>query len=147
MIRGIAEKNFFCVGQRPGLPRGRSHIEESRLQRSARRDEATGSEDDFVFNHRAVHDYSAYANQAVIAYPATMQHDTMTDRHILSYKQGKTARRILPPMGDMQHATVLDIGPGTNLDMIDIPAQHAHRPDGYIITEDDIADYDSRFIN
>ena len=54
---------------------------------------------------------------------------------------------MLATMGDMQHAAVLDIGSGPNLDMVDIPTQHTHGPDGDIIAKDDIAYHHSGFVN
>ncbi|MNC65356.1 hypothetical protein D3C75_1156340 [compost metagenome] len=103
-------------------------IEKTAFQAFARRHQAAGADDHFVFDHRAIHDGAAHANQNSVAQGAAVEHDFVTNGYFITDQQRKSIRVERPCVGNVQHAAILHAATRTNADAVHIAADHGQRP-------------------
>lgn len=134
MRGGFADIAGFHFSEGPFDPRGRAQHQTARRNFGSRRHHGTGG-DDGVFSHlRAVHQHGAHADQATVADGAGVQRHVMADGDLVADHQRVGAA------GDVQDASVLDVRPLADADVIDVSANHRVEPDTAFLADDDIAD-------
>lgn len=144
---GIAQHFPFTSGKWTNILRRTATIKMPRLQALAGTHQAASRQQHFVFNHRAVHDNTAHADETTIANGAGVQQTFVPDGHVFSDSQRNTARRIRPVMGHMQHAEILNIAARTNADAVDIATRHGTRPQRHIVSQGYLADDQCRGVH
>src|SRR5437867_3304420 len=103
-------------------------------------DQGTGPDDAlFAYDH-PVHQDRPHADQDPVLDGAAMQHDVMTDRHLIADDQ---RMRIV---SDVQDAEILNVRPVSDLDEVHVSADDAQKPDTRLRTDDYIADHDCRLL-
>src|SRR5690606_13165794 len=78
---------------------------------------------------------------------AGMQDDLVADGDVVADGGGRSARRVRSVVGRVDHAAVLNAGPGTDANAVDVAADHRRRPDGRILAKNDIANDDGRIVD
>ncbi len=147
VVGAVAEKGAFLVIQQPGLPDRAAHVQVPADQALAGRHQAAGADDHFILDNGAIHDGAAHAHQDAIAQGAAVQHDLVTNGHLVADDQRKAVGIERPGMGDVQHAGVLHAGARTDADTLHIAANHRQRPDRAVFADLHIAQDDRRTVD
>ena len=145
--RAVRKEGDFFLGQRPNLLHRTADVEKTALQCLARRHQAACADDHFVFNHGAVHDGAAHADQDAIADSAAVEHDLVADGHFVADQQREAVRVERPGVGDVQNTAVLHAGARADADAVHVAANHRQRPDRAVGADFDIAEHDRRIVD
>ena len=143
----VGEKRPFLVGQRPGLFHRAAHVQVAAFQALARRHQAAGTDDHLVLDDGAVHDGAAHAHQDAAAQGTAMQHDFVTDGHLVADDQREAVGVERPGMGDVQNAAVLHAGARANADAVHVAADYRQRPHRAVFTDFHIAQHHRRTVD
>ncbi len=143
----VREKRPLLVSQCPRLFDRAADIQVTALQALARRHQAAGADDHLVLDHRAIHDGAAHADQDAIAQGAAMQHDFVTDGHLVADDQWEAVRVERAGMGDVQHAAVLHAGARTDADAVHVAAHHGQRPYRAVLADLHVAQHHRRTVD
>jgi len=137
----------FALGERALLRCRVTEVKESGFENLARHYQATGADHDPVFDDGIVGYNRTHADQALIADTATMQQDLVPNRNLATDMQFGAVGTVVTPMGNMQHAAVLDIGVIPDTDFIDISTDYGKRPYRAVLSDYDISDYDRGLVD
>lgn len=147
MLGHVGQVFDFALGERALLRCRVTEVKESGFENLARRYQATGTDDDSVFDDRIVGYNRTHADQAPIADSATMQQNLVPDRYLATDMQFGAIGTVVTPMGNMQHTAVLDIGVIPDTDLIDISADYGKRPYRAVFPDCDIPDDDRGLVD
>ena len=143
----VGEKRALLVGQWTGLLHRAAHIQVAAFQALAWRHQAAGADDHLVLDDGTVHDGTAHADQNAIAQGATVQHDLVTDGHLVADDQRETVRVERAGMGDVQHAAVLHAGARTDADAVHVTAHHGQGPHRAVLADFHVAQHHRRTVD
>lgn len=143
----VGEERALLVGQRPGLLHRAAHVQVTAFQALARWHQAAGADDHFVLDDGAIHDGAAHADQDAIAQGTAMQHDFVTDGHLVADDQRVTFRVERAGMGDVQHAAILHAGARADADTVHVAADHGQRPHRAVLADFHVAQHHRRTVD
>ncbi len=143
----VGEERALLVVQHPGLLHRAAHVQVATDQALARRHQAAGADDHFVFDDGAVHDGAAHADQDTVAQGAAMQHDLVADGHFVADDQREAVRVERAGVGDVQYAAVLHAGARANADAVHVAAHHGQRPDRTVFADLHVAQHHRRSVD
>lgn len=136
--RTVGEEGPLLVAQRPCLLHRAADIQITTLQALARRHQAAGADDHLVFDHRAIHDGAAHADQDPIAQGAAMQHDFVANGYLIANNQREALGVERPGVGDVQDAAILHAGARAYTDAVHVAADHRQRPHRAVCADLDV---------
>ena len=140
VLRGILKPLELFIGQGAYLACRTAHIEIAALQGFAFRHQAARSEQHAVLHYRTIQDDRADADQAFVTDGAPMDDDAVADGDIIADGHHIALRASRIRVCDMDDAAVLDIAARPDADMIDVTADHRHRPYRRLGSDHHIAD-------
>lgn len=143
----IGEERTFLVVQQPGLFHRAAHVQVATDQALARRHQAAGADDHFVFDDGTIHDGAAHADQNAVAQGAAVQHDLVADGHFIADDQWETVRVERAGVGDVQHAAVLHAGTRADADAVHVAAYYGQRPHRAVFTDLYVAQHYRRTVD
>jgi hypothetical protein len=76
-----------------------------------------------------------------------MQHDLVTDGHVIADQQREAVRVERAGVGDVQHAAVLHAGARADADAVHVAADHGQWPDRAVFADLDVADDHRRTVD
>jgi len=143
----VGEESALLVGQRPGLFHRAADVQVTTLQALAGWHQAASADDHFVFDDGTVHDRAAHADQDAVAQGTAMQHDFVTDGHLIADDQREAVRVERAGVGDVQHTGVLHAGAGADADAVHVAADHRQRPDRAVFADLHVAQNHRRTVD
>lgn len=143
----VGEERVLLLAQQAHLFHRAAHVQVAADQALARRHQAAGADDHLVLDDGAVHDGAAHADQDAVAQGTAMQHDFVTDGHLVADDQRKTVGVERPGVGNVQHAAVLHAGARADADAVHVAAHHGQRPDRAVLADLDVADDHRRAVD
>lgn len=136
VLRGFANPREFLLGHRTFDLGRRAQDETLGWDDRIFRDQCSGTNDRVFPDHRAVHDDGAHSDQHPVLNGAAVQHDIVTDSHVVANDEGMRV------VVNMQHAEVLHVGSVSNADVIHIAADDGMEPGAAVFAHHDVADDD-----
>jgi len=143
----VGEERVFLLAQQAHLLHRAAHVQVAADQAFAGWHQAAGADDHFVLDDGAVHDGAAHADQDAIAQGTAMQHDFVTDGHLVAYDQWVAIGVERPGVCDVQHAAVLHAGTRADTDPVHVAAYYGQRPDRAVLADLDVADDHRRTVD
>ncbi len=143
----VGEERVFLFAQQSHLFHWAAHVQVPAGQALARGHQAAGTDDHLVLDDGAIHDGAAHAHQDAVAQGTAMQHDFVTDGHLVADDQRETIRVEGPGVGDVQHAAILHAGARADADAVHVAAHHRQWPDRAVVTDLDVADDHRRTVD
>ena len=135
----IREERPLFFGQRPRLLDRAANVQVTADQPFARWHQAACADDDFILDHRAVHDGAAHANQNPVAQRTAVEHDLVADGHFVTDQQGEAVRVERAGVRNVQDAAILNAGAGADADAVHVAAYHRQRPYRAVFAELNVA--------
>ncbi len=143
----VGEEGMLLIVQRAHLLHRAAHVQVAADQALAWRHQAAGTDDHFVFDDGAIHDRAAHADQDAVAQGAAMQHDLVTNGHLVADDQREAVGVERACVGDVQHAAVLHAGARADADAVHVAADHRQRPDRAVLADLDVAEDHRRTVD
>ena len=147
MSGGVIEPGLFLIRQLAHPFRRPAHPQIAAFQFLVLRDQAAGAEEHAAAQHRAVENGGTHADETARFDGAAVDDALMADGDIVADHHGPAAGDAIVFVRAVKDAAVLDVGARADADNVHVTAHRAHRPDGGVRADDDVADDGRGFID